>query len=105
MARRKQKDIEDVKIGHNSNLNDDERRLLAGFASEIERIQAEQKVLAHDLSEIYAAAGEKGFDTKAIRHVIKMRAMNADKRRELEAAIDAYQLALPFGEAIGAPAS
>jgi len=99
MARRKQKDIADVKIGHNSNLNDDEKRKLNGFVTEIERLEAQKRVISQDISEIYKSAGESGFDNKAMRHLVKLRAMQSDARREFEHAVEAYQLAFEFGGA------
>ncbi len=54
---------------------------------------------------MYKSAKEKGFDTKAMRHVVKMRQMAAEERQSLETKIDAYKMALgmlvdtPLGEA------
>lgn len=43
---------------------------------------------------IYKAAKEAGFDTKALKHTIKLRRMEAIKRDEFEAAVDAYTHAM-----------
>lgn len=83
-----------AKIGHNSTLTGEEQKVLAGFVQEIERIKGEQAVLASDLSETYKAAKSKGFDTAALRHLIKVRAMEQSKRDEFQAAVDAYQASL-----------
>lgn len=106
MARpKKQRDIDDVKIGHNSNLNENEKEKLAGFVSEIERVDAEVRELTSERGTIYKAAKDAGFDTKALKHVIKNRRMEASKRQEFEAAVDAYEHALgdfvstPLGQA------
>lgn len=85
---------ETPKIGHNSNLTADEKLKLGGFISEIERVEAQARVLATDKSELYKSAKEAGFDTKALRHVVKMRRMGATERQELENAIDSYAVAL-----------
>lgn len=82
------------KIGHNSNLTDTQKRKLGGAVEEIERIEADMASLAGDKSEIYKTLKEDGFDTKAIRHTIKMRKMEQSKRNEFEAAVEAYTLAL-----------
>lgn len=92
--RRKTVEPETAKIGHNSNLNSEEQRSLQGYIEEIERHEAEKKTISQDISEIYKSAKERGFDTKAMRHVVKFRAMEKDKRVALEAAIDAYTLSL-----------
>lgn len=107
MARRKkQADIEDVKkIGHNSNMTDDERRSLAGYVQEIERVDAEMRQMSSDRGLIYKSAKEKGFDTKALKRVIADRRIEKSKLDELEHAMDAYKSALgmladtPLGQA------
>lgn len=82
------------KIGHNSNLTDQEKKKLAGAVDEIERIEAKVATLAGEKSEIYKALKEDGFDTKAVRHTIRMRKMEKSERNEFEAACEAYALAL-----------
>ena len=107
MARRKQTDIEHdaPKLGHNSNLNADDQRKLAGYVKEIESVEAELKVLNTDRGEIYKSLKESGFDTAAIKHVIKVRKMDREARDVWENAVDAYMQALgmlsgtPLGEA------
>lgn len=83
-------------IGDNSNLNADERRKLEGYVSEIERLEADKSVISKDISEIYKSLKETGFDTKAIRHTIKLRKMDAEERGAFETACDAYSRA--FGD-------
>lgn len=83
-----------VKIGHNSNLNQDEKVKLSGFISEIERLEADAREIASERGTIYKAAKEQGFDTKALKRVIQNRRMNKEKRDEFEAAVDAYHHAL-----------
>lgn len=83
-----------AKIGHNSNLNADEKLKLGGYVREIERLNDEIGVLAADRSEIFKSAKDSGFDTAAIRQVIKNRKTERDKREAFEAAVDAYTVAL-----------
>lgn len=94
------------KIGHNSNLTNDQKIKLSGFIAEIEHINAEAKQLSSDRSEILKAAKEDGFDTKALRHVIKLRAMEKSKRDDFDNSVDAYRHAMgdfittPLGQAM-----
>lgn len=106
MGRRKNSGADEgAKIGHNSNLNSDEKIKLSGYISEIERVDAEVRELTSERGTIYKSAKEAGFDTKALKHVIKMRRMEKTKRDEFEAAVDAYQHAMgdfittPLGQA------
>ena len=104
-GRRKQAEVEAPKIGHNSNMTDEERRSLAGYVQEIERVDAEMRQMSSDRGLIYKSAKEKGFDTKALRRVIADRRIEKSKLDELEHAMDAYKSALgmladtPLGEA------
>src|SRR5262245_51167408 len=108
MARRKNVES-DAKIGHNSNRTQDEKRKLGGFIAEIETLEANSRELASDRGNIYKAAKEQGFDTKALREVIRRRRMDKSKRDDFLAAVDAYMHALgdfvttPLGQA-GLPA-
>lgn len=113
MARKKRENggTTEAKIGHNSNLTADEKVKLTGFISEIERCDADAREIAADRGNIYKAAKEQGFDTKALREVIRKRRMEANKRADFEAAVNAYMVAMgdfvttPLGQAMAPQAS
>jgi len=96
MARKKkQADIEDVKIGHNGGpISDERKKQLAGYVSEIERWEGEKATIQADIGLIFNAAKDAGFDTKAMRAVIKDRKKSRAERDAFEAICDAYKLAL-----------
>lgn len=95
MARKKKEIEADApKIGHNSNLNDNEKLKLSGIISEVERINAIVADYNSEKSEIYKAAKEQGFDNKAIKHMIALRKMEKTKRDDFENALTAYQHAM-----------
>lgn len=110
MGRKKTVEPDAPKIGHNSNLNGDEKVRLSGIISEVERINAIVADFNSQKSEIFKAAKEKGFDTKAIKHMISLRKMESTKRKDFENALDAYQHAMgdfittPLGQAAAPPA-
>ena len=62
-----------------------------------ERLEEEKKEVAEQIKEIYAEAKAFGFDTKALRQVIKLRKVDKAEREEQEMVLDTYLLAL--GEA------
>lgn len=105
--KRKQLDLEKdaPSIGHNSNLTEEQRTKLSGFVSEIERVDAEARELSSERGTMYKAAKEQGFDTKALKHIIRVRRMEKNARESWENAVDAYLHALgmlastPLGEA------
>lgn len=94
MARRAKKQPE-PKIGHNGGpLMADQTNQLKGYISEIERWETEKKEIQDNIGEIYASAHDVGFDTKAIRHVVKVRKADRRKQEALENAVDVYKHAL-----------
>lgn len=78
---------------------------LKALVERIERIEEEKAALSADIREIYAEAKSEGFDTKAIREIIRLRRQDEAKRREREAVRDTYLHALgmladtPLGQA------
>lgn len=76
---------------------------LRSFVERIERLEEEKKALVADIREVYSEAKGEGFDTKAMRQVIKERKQDAAERQEFEAVCDLYRQALgmagPLGEA------
>ena len=67
---------------------------LKAFVERIERLEEEKKALADDVRDVYAEAKANGFDTKALRVVIRMRKEDADERKEHEAILETYLHAL-----------
>ena len=92
-------------IGHNSSVSGPQRKALKGYVREVEKLTAEMDTIRAEIGATYRNAKEQGFDTKAIRHVIKMRRMETDARDAFENAIDSYKHALgmladtPLGDA------
>ena len=67
---------------------------LKAFIERIERLEDEKKAIADDIRDVYAEAKANGFDTKALRVVIRMRKEDADERKEHEAILETYLHAL-----------
>jgi uncharacterized protein (UPF0335 family) len=94
MARRNKKEVE-PKIGQDgAALTDDRKKQLGGYISEIERWEAEKAKVQADIGLIFNAAKDAGFDTKAMRVVIKDRKKSKAEREAFEAVVDVYKLAL-----------
>ena len=60
----------------------------------IERCEEEKQAIADDIKELYAAAKGEGFDTKAMRKVIRLRKMDKAQRDEEQAMLDLYMAQL-----------
>lgn len=67
---------------------------LRQFIERVERLQEEKKAIADDLRDVYAEAKGRGFDNKAIRTIVRLRAMEPHKREEEEAILELYKSAL-----------
>ena len=67
---------------------------LRAFIERIERLEEEKKTIADDISEVYAEAKGTGFDTKAIRTLVRERKKDQAERQEAEAILDLYRAAL-----------
>lgn len=67
---------------------------LKSFIERIERLEEEKKTIADDIKDVFAEAKGNGFDTKALRAVLRIRRQDADLLAEQEAVIDLYLQAL-----------
>lgn len=72
---------------------------LRAFVERIERMHEERRAIGDDIKEIYAEAKGNGFDTKALKIVIRHREQDIAERLELEAIVDLYKSALGMQDA------
>ncbi|EJW11268.1 hypothetical protein A33M_3346 [Rhodovulum sp. PH10] len=67
---------------------------LHGFVERIERLTEEKKALGEDIRDVYLEAKAAGFDTKALREIIKRRTWDRDVLAEHDAIVETYMHAL-----------
>lgn len=83
------------KKGHNSgdpySVTADE---LKQFIERVEQLESEKKDIAEQIKETMAEAKGRGYDTKALRTILKERKKSPDERAEEEAVLDVYKAAL-----------
>jgi uncharacterized protein (UPF0335 family) len=72
---------------------------LKSLVERIERLEEEKAALAGDIRDLFAQAKSSGFDTKALRTVIRLRKQDANERRDHEALLATYMHALGMLEA------
>jgi uncharacterized protein (UPF0335 family) len=70
------------------------RTELRQFIERIERLEEEKKTIADDIKEVFGEAKGRGYDTKAIRSILKIRKQDPDERQEQNAILDVYLAAL-----------
>ena len=67
---------------------------LRSIIQRVEKLEEEKAAIAADVKEVYAEAKGNGFDTKALRSVIRLRKLDAADREEQELMLDTYRRAL-----------
>lgn len=67
---------------------------LRQFIERVERLEEEKAALQDDIKEVMAEAKGRGYDTKAMRTIIRLRKKEDAERQEEEAIIDLYKSAL-----------
>lgn len=67
---------------------------LRSFIERIEKLAEEKKAISDDIKDVYAEAKGNGFDSKIIRHIVKIRREDRDKLREFEEILSLYLSAL-----------
>lgn len=71
-------------------LTSSSKEKLRQFVARIETLETEKSELAEQLKEVYGEAKSLGFDTKALRAVVRLRKQNANDRAEAEMMLDLY---------------
>jgi uncharacterized protein (UPF0335 family) len=67
---------------------------LRQFVERVERLEAEKKDIAEQITEVLAEAKGRGYDTKVLRKIIALRKRDADDIAEEEAILEMYMSAL-----------
>jgi uncharacterized protein (UPF0335 family) len=80
-------DSDDIDLTH---LSPELRDLARSTLHRVEDIEAQRKELADDAKDLLAGAKLKGVDPKTIRKIIRLRAMDQEKRRKEEQLLELY---------------
>ncbi len=75
-------------------LTEAAREKLRQVVAKIERLEEEKKEVAGHIKDTYGEAKSMGYDTKALRAVIRLRKQDRQKREEEQSVLDVYLLAL-----------
>jgi len=67
---------------------------LKAFVERVERLEEEKKAIADDIRDVYGEAKANGYDTKALRTVVRLRKQDINERKEQEAILETYLHAL-----------
>lgn len=67
---------------------------LRQFIERVERLEEEKQAIADDIKDVMGEAKGRGYDTKAIRTIIRLRKKDANERIEEETILQTYMAAL-----------
>jgi uncharacterized protein (UPF0335 family) len=67
---------------------------LKQFVERIEKLEEEKTAIAGDIRDVYAEMKGRGFETKAVRQIIRMRKQDHAEREEMQAILELYLQAL-----------
>ena len=67
---------------------------LKAFVERIERLEEEKKTISDDIRDVYAESKAVGYDTKALRTIVRLRKQDVDERKEQETILETYMHAL-----------
>ena len=80
--------IDHVAIGGNA------KEQLRSIIERVERLEEEKKTIGEDIRDVYAEAKGNGYDTKALRTIVRLRKQDASERAEQETILETYMQAL-----------
>jgi uncharacterized protein (UPF0335 family) len=67
---------------------------LKSIIERIERLLEEKKAIGDDVAAVYAEAKGNGYDTKALKTIVRLRAQDPNERAEFETILELYMQAL-----------
>lgn len=67
---------------------------LKQFIERIERLEEEKSGISGDIKDVFSELKGRGFDSKAIRSILRIRKQDQSERQEQEAILDLYMQAL-----------
>ena len=82
--------MSEIGVGHNQFSRDQ----LKSIIERVERLEEEKKTISEDIRDVYAESKANGFDTKALRAVIRLRKQEPTERNEQQMILETYMHAL-----------
>ncbi len=67
---------------------------LKSYIERIEKLEEEKSDIAATIRDVFAEAKGNGYDTKAMREILKLRKLESHEREEQEYMLDVYKRAL-----------
>jgi uncharacterized protein (UPF0335 family) len=80
----------EIQPGHNQFSKDQ----LKAIVERIERLNEEKKTLTSDIGDIFKESKGNGYDVKALRTIVRLRAQDPNDRAEQETILETYMQAM-----------
>jgi uncharacterized protein (UPF0335 family) len=78
----------------NDIIGDNAAKDVVSIIERIERLENEKKQIASDISDIYKESKGRGYDSTALKEIIKIRREDPNKREARESMVDVYMRAI-----------
>lgn len=76
------------------------RDKLKQVVAKIEKLEEEKSEVGGQIKDVYAEAKSMGYDTKALRAVVRRRRLDRQEREEQDAILDTYEMAIDGAEGL-----
>ena len=77
-----------------STLQESAQQQLRQMVESIERLEEDKRAISNDIKDKYLEAKSLGFDTKALKQVVRLRKKSQAERQEEESLVEVYLHAL-----------
>lgn len=67
---------------------------LRQFVERVERLEEEKAAISGDIKDVYSEAKGRGYDTAALKTIVRLRKKDANERIEEETILETYKAAL-----------
>lgn len=67
---------------------------LRQYIERIERLEEERQTLSEDIADVYGEAKGRGYDSKAMKAIVRLRKKDTNERIEEETILQTYMAAL-----------
>lgn len=67
---------------------------LRSFVERVEKLESNKQAITDDIKDVYGEAKGRGYDTKAIRTIVKLRKKDTNERLEEDSVLETYMGAL-----------
>ena len=85
---------QDLRMAEETTVENVAAAELRQFIERIERLEEEKASISDDIKDVYGEAKGRGYDTKAMKTIIRLRKKDANERLEEESILQTYMAAL-----------